>query len=552
MIEIKRINKKYGDTIIFENASYVLPNTGLICLVGESGSGKTTLMRIIAGLDKDYSGEIIVNGKSLKELDGDDLCNYRKDYVGFVFQEYNLLKNYTVLENILYPCVLNENADEETRNYAKKILKDFSIAEKENVKVENLSGGQKQRVAIARALINKPDIILADEPTGALDRKTSNEIMQILKDISKEKLVFIITHDKHICKYADEVISIDNKKINIDETNSKLNKKKNKELELKPYAKINYSKLAIKNYKVSFLKYFVIALTFAISIMCFILSLSSRRIVQKEIDKFKDKNTAFNSFYIKNEGNIDEVYDFALSDDRIENVYKQYKIKDINLTFLDVTEKVEEKYPMSKATETMSYGVMPRKYKNEIALTPSLAKKFSSNISELIGKRMDLKYNDKIYSLTISGIYNAFYDDFFVSSDIEQDFYKQVDSENYYSINFDVKKFEDIVPISDELLEKEINVKTAKKEVESIQTTFEKISKLFVIISLMILMISIFIVVILLKKLKQTRLKMIKLLLVLGFNKKTISKLIVYENILLVINSIILISAFIVIWRILI
>lgn len=321
---------------------------------------------------------------------------------------------------------------------------------------------------------------------------------------------------------------------------------------MKPYAKINYSKLAIKNYKVSFLKYFVIALTFAISIMCFILSLSSGKIMQKEIDKFKDKNTAFNSIYIKNDGNTDEVYDFALSDERIENVYKQYKIKDVNLTFLDVTEKIEEKYPMSKATETMSYGVMPRKNKNEIAITPSLAKKFSANISELIGKKLNLKYNNKTYSLTISGIYNAGYDDFFASSDIEKDFYKQVDSENYYSINFDVKKFEDIVPISDELLEKEIKVKTAKEEVESIQTTFEKISKLFTIISLMILMISIFIALILFKKLKQTHLKMIKLLSVLGFNKKIISKLIIYENILLVINSIILIGVFVIIWQILI
>lgn len=545
MIEIKNLTKKYEDITIFENANYVLPNTGLVCLLGESGSGKSTLIRMLAGLDKDYSGDIIVNKTKIKDLNKDELCDYRKDYIGFVFQDYQLLKGYTSLENILYPCALNESDKIKDAEYARKLLSDFGLSEKANVKIQNLSGGQKQRVAIARALIKNPEIILADEPTGALDRRTSNEIMQILKEISKNKLVFIITHDYHICEYADEIISIEDRKINVKETNTSLTRDKAQKLELKSAEKINFGKLAIKNYKVSFLKYFLIAFTFAIGILCFILSLSSGRIMQKEIQDFENKNTAFNNIYIKNNENIEELYNVALNDDRIENVYKQYKINDVSLSVNEYTEIMNEKYPMPKATENMSYGVMPRMQKNEVALSPSLAKKFATNISELIGKELILKYNGESYSLTISGIYNAGYDDFFVSSDIEQKLYKQVENENYYAISFDVKKFKNIAPISEKLLEKDIKASTAKDEVKTIQTTFEKITRLFVVISVIILAICIFIVSILLMKLRQTRVKMIKLLSVFGFNKKAISKLVALENILLVGNSILLTSIFV-------
>lgn len=545
MIEIKNLTKKYEDITIFDNANYVLPNTGLVCLLGESGSGKSTLIRMLAGLDKDYSGEIIINGTKLKGLNEDELCDYRKDYIGFVFQDYQLLKGYTSLENILYPCALNESDKIKDVEYARKLLSDFGLIEKANEKIQNLSGGQKQRVAIARALIKNPEIILADEPTGALDRRTSNEIMQILKEISKNKLVFIITHDYHICEYADEIISIEDRKINVKETNTSLTRDKAQKLELKSAEKINFGKLAIKNYKVSFFKYFLIAFTFAIGILCFILSLSSGRIMQKEIQDFENKNTAFNNIYIKNNENIEELYNVALNDDRIENVYKQYKINDVSLSVNEYTEIMNEKYPMPKATENMSYGVMPRIQKNEVALSPSLAKKFATNISELIGKELILKYNGESYCLTISGIYNAGYDDFFVSSDIEQKLYKQVENENYYAISFDVKEFKNIVPISEKLLEKDIKASTAKDEVKTIQTTFEKITRLFVVISVIILAICIFIVSILLMKLRQTRVKMIKLLSVFGFNKKAISKLVALENILLVGNSILLTSIFV-------
>ncbi|MEG1001763.1 MAG: ABC transporter ATP-binding protein/permease [Clostridium sp.] len=533
MIEIKNLTKIYEKTTIIKNANYTFPDTGLICLLGESGCGKTTLINLIAGLDKDYSGDIIVGGIPLDKMSDDDLCNYRRDNIGFVFQNYNLLYGYTSLENILYPCSLNDNNNEDSTNYAKKLLSDFGICEKENEKIQNLSGGQKQRVAIARALIQHPDIILADEPTGALDRKTSMEIMKLLKEISNEKLVIVITHDWHVCDYADEVITISDRQI-VTKVESDLLKKGSKmEIELQPSRKINTFKIGAKNYKVSFLKYFSIALVFSIAILCFILSLSSANIMESSVEKFKDKNTAFNNFYIKNDENVTNIYDLVSENDKVGNVYKQYKIKDISLSIDDHTENMSEKYPMPKATESISYGIMPRNNKSEVVLTPSLAKKFSKNINELIGKTLTIKYNNKTYSLTISGIYNAGYDDFIVSSDIERTFYKGNENDKYYSISFDVEKFEDINIVNDELAKKDISCESAASEVKSIQKSFQKISKLFTVISLMILILCIFIVTMLFIKLQAARYRVVGLLATLGFNRKSIAKIIYFENLLL-------------------
>lgn len=544
MIEIKKLTKRYDEVVILENANYKLSNTGLVCLLGASGSGKTTIARMIAGIDNDYDGDIIVNGTSLKSLNNDELCDYRKNNIGFVFQDYNLLKGYTAFENILYPIALNNESKEESIEYANKLLAKLNITEKKDIKIENLSGGQKQRVAIARALIGNPNIILADEPTGALDRKTSKQIMEILKEISKTKLVFVITHDPHICEYADEVIEIENKEI-VCEKEFNLSKKDNNEkLNLKKSTKINYLELAIKNYKVSFLKYFFIAFVFSVGILALLLSLSSNRVIEKEIQKFKDKNTAFNNVYIKNSNETDQIFEYFKSDKRIENLYKQYKLQNISLMIDDKIEIMKEKYPMPKATEDLSYGIIPRTDKNEIAITPSLAKKFANNISELIGEKLTLKYNENTYTLIISGIYNAPYDDFFVSSDIERKFYKGLENKEYYSISFDVKDFENIVPISEKLLEKDIKVDTTKDEVKVIQRTFEGITRLFVIITLIILVICMFIISILLMKLKDTRTKMIKLLSAFGFNKKAIYKMVALENIMLIVNSILLTSIF--------
>ncbi|MFC5406522.1 ATP-binding cassette domain-containing protein [Cohnella soli] len=534
MIQINNLIKRYGHSLVLDDISFTLPSKGLICLLGASGSGKTTLLNLLAGFDSQYSGEITVWGTSISELDADELSAYRRDHIGFVFQNYHLLSGYTVLENILLPCELNPSDEEDYRKKAKELLNKLGLSQKTNAKIENLSGGQKQRVAIARALIRNPRIVLADEPTGALDRSNSNEMMALLKEISKDRLVIVITHDQKICGFADDVVHIENGKLRAKEIGTGTALTEPHKLSLNKAVNGSAFKRGLKNFNVHFTRYMAISLAISIGILAFMLSLSSENVMEKSISDFKEKNTAYNNGYIKNQGDNDgTVFQLLNSDKRIENVYYQYKISDVTLSVGDQTEALAEKCPMPKATESMSYGTMPKSGEHEIALSPSLARKFGNDIRDLLGKELVLDYGHKDYKLTISGIYNAGYDDFFVSSDIEQDFYKAVDGDKTYSISYDVKNFEDIVPVSRMLADHQIDSKTSAKEVKALQSTFNNLSRLFLILSILILAVGLFISTVLLIKLQNLRYREIGLLSALGFTKGAIGKMIVSENLLL-------------------
>ena len=235
-------------------------------------------------------------------MNADELCAYRRDNIGFIFQNYHLLSGYTVLENILLSCELNTLSEEENRGNAEELLNKLGLSQKADERIENLSGGQKQRVAIARALISNPRIILADEPTGALDRSNSNEIMELLKEISKDRLVIVITHDQKICSFADEVIHIENRKIVCDKIPAlKSAGTSDHKLSINKAVKVSAFKRGLKNFKVHFKRYMAVSLAISIGILAFMLSLSSGNSMDKSISDFKDKNTAFNNGYIKGE-----------------------------------------------------------------------------------------------------------------------------------------------------------------------------------------------------------------------------------------------------------
>lgn len=531
MIQISNVSKKYGDTVILKDASYSFPEKGIVCLMGASGGGKTTLLNLLAGFDTDYEGEILVGGKSISEMDADSLCRYRCDNIGFVFQNYHLLPGYTVLDNVQIASELSETLGKESQQRATTLLTRLGIEAKKNQKVENLSGGQKQRVAIARALMSNPQILFADEPTGALDRNTSTEIMTILQEIAKDRLVVVITHDAKISEFADEIIHIKDQKI-ITEQEKPRDTAGGTLLVVGRKTKISMVPHALKNFKVHAKRYAAVSLAISIGLLAFLFSLSFGNIMERSIDDFTSKNTAFNNGYIKGEDD-GTILNFLKNDERIENVYYQYKLEDISLSTSNKTEQLAEKFPMPKATESLSYGVMPRYGMNEIAITPSLAKKFDLDIKNLIDTKLTLELDDQEYNLTISGIYNAGYDDFFVSSDIEQQFYKDVMGEKNYSINYDVKDFKDIVAVSNEVELRGLTAKTAASEVSALQNTFNRLNKLFLVISILILSIGLFICAVLLFKLQNARFREVGLLSALGFSRQQISAMIRYENLML-------------------
>ena len=223
MLRLENIKKDYvtGDSKVeaLKGITLQFRKSEFVSILGQSGCGKTTLLNIIGGLDRYTSGDLVINGKSTKEFKDRDWDSYRNHSVGFVFQTYNLIPHQSILANVELALTLSGVSKSERRKKAIKALEDVGLKEQINKKPNQLSGGQMQRVAIARALVNDPEIILADEPTGALDTKTSVQVMEILKKIAKDRLIIMVTHNPDLAeKYSSRIIKILDGKI-IDDSN---------------------------------------------------------------------------------------------------------------------------------------------------------------------------------------------------------------------------------------------------------------------------------------------------------------------------------------------
>ena len=213
MLELKNIKKDYpagGETVAaLKGIDLQFRRSEFVSILGPSGCGKTTLLNIIGGLDQYTSGDLIINGKSTKDFKDRDWDSYRNHSIGFVFQSYNLIPHQTVLQNVELALTLSGVSKAERRKRAKEALEKVGLGNQLKKKPSEMSGGQMQRVAIARAIVNNPDIILADEPTGALDTKTSLQVMEILKEISKDRLIIMVTHNPALAvQYSTRIIKI--------------------------------------------------------------------------------------------------------------------------------------------------------------------------------------------------------------------------------------------------------------------------------------------------------------------------------------------------------
>lgn len=216
MLSVKNLTKIYGKRRLahkaLNNVSINFPDKGFIVILGKSGCGKSTLLNILGGLDRPTSGDVFINGKGISGLSEKQLDDYRNTYIGFVFQNFNIIENRTVYENIEMTLKLQNN--EEDVNYIDDVLNTVGLSGLGYRKPAELSGGQRQKVAIARALIKNPDVILADEPTGSLDSQSGDDLFSALKKLSKSKLVIVVTHDVETAfRYGDRIISLEDGKI---------------------------------------------------------------------------------------------------------------------------------------------------------------------------------------------------------------------------------------------------------------------------------------------------------------------------------------------------
>ena len=293
MLEIKNIKKSYKTGSFVQHAldgiDLKFRKNEFVAILGPSGSGKTTLLNIIGGLDRYDSGDLLIKGKSTKKFKDRDWDAYRNKSIGFVFQSYNLITHISILNNIEMAMTLSGKKASMRKKKAKELLKEVGLVEHAHKKPNQLSGGQMQRVAIARALANDPEIILADEPTGALDTKTSEQIMKLIQKISKDKLVIMVTHNPELAnKYADRVINMQDGKI-IKDSKSYKEEKDGEEYKLKKTKMSFFTALylSLNNIRTKKGRTLITAFASSIGIIGIALILALSNGFQKQIDIFE-------------------------------------------------------------------------------------------------------------------------------------------------------------------------------------------------------------------------------------------------------------------------
>ena len=208
MIEIKNIHKSYGSLEVLKGIDAVIEQGEIVSIVGASGAGKTTLLQIVGTLDKPDCGEILYDGRRVDNLPDREMARFRNGNIGFVFQFHQLLPEFTALENVMIPALIGGTKQSDAEQEAKRILDFLSLSDRLGHKPAQLSGGEKQRVAVARALINRPSVILADEPSGSLDSKNKIELHKLFFDLRDEfKQTFVIvTHDETLARMTDRTL----------------------------------------------------------------------------------------------------------------------------------------------------------------------------------------------------------------------------------------------------------------------------------------------------------------------------------------------------------
>ncbi|MDD6772234.1 ABC transporter ATP-binding protein/permease [Inconstantimicrobium porci] len=448
LLELKNVNKYYN--LAGTQRYHALTNVNvsfekgeLVSIIGESGSGKSTLMNLIGGLDSDFSGELLVEGKNIGTFSEKELDRYRKNKIGFVFQSFNLIPHLSVLDNVTIAMTLSNVSKDKRVKRAEEILKDVGLEKHIHKKPNQLSGGQKQRVAIARALINDPEIIVADEPTGALDSQTTSQVLDIITDIARSgKLVIMVTHSEKVASYSSRVIEIsdgqivaDKKGIDIDDLNVAEVSADTAEKDKQNLSFFSSIKLAFLNMKEKKTRNILVSLGSSIGIMSVILMLSIGNGVKGYFNNTM-KNYV-NPLVVEVNMPQDKSKSPLPADDPRSNMFSMmgsqtpFEEKDIEkLKGIKNVKSVEEGFNLiSLGTNSVTYndkktavmavatissnitssnikkGSLPKK--DEIVLNEALAKKLGDDI---VGKKITLNISIDEHSykndFTVSGIYS--------------------------------------------------------------------------------------------------------------------------------------------------
>lgn len=567
MIYLNNVSKKYKDLDILLHANYRFKDGTLTCVLGNSGAGKSTLLNLIAGLDIDYDGEIENLCFKEKNFSNKNLSNYRFNNVGFIFQDYHLLNGYTVLENVIMGAHLDsELTKEEKIEKALNLLTELGLKNKANQMVHELSGGQKQRASIARALMNDPKIILADEPTAALDELNSDGVMKILKRLARNRTVIVITHSEKVSKYADEIVCLKNHTIEIvkekeryeldySKESQTFTAKKAKEIVPKLNSKLLFW-IAIRNFRIHFLKNLLAIVLISLGTVSFISTLGIKNTIKNEIQSFKEKNDYYSKGSIAfSKKPLSEGLTYLQTLPNVKDVYYQYNLQNIHLKYDHKNKHLDIKSPtLISSNLSMIYGDMPKDNRNEISLSLSVASSLSKNINQLVGEYVDFEYFDKEgqkhkIKMKVSGISNDTFDNFTMSTKLEKKIYKEVARGEASAIAFSVKDFEDIPKIHRLLKSKGYDIYTKEKDIRAFKNSFADTIKLFTILSNLLLLLFISVSFIIIYRISITRYSEVGILSCLGYSTRNISKILRRETVLFCLLSVLFSSIWLLIFN---
>jgi putative ABC transport system permease protein len=412
MIELKNICKIYHSNGIYEvalkNINLDLSSKGLISVVGKSGSGKTTLLNIIGSLDNSDFGELIVDGKNIREFSDNELDSYRNKYVSFIFQNYNLIDHMSVIDNIKLKMTISYDDENRVIYEAEEALKKVGLYKYKNKLPMYLSGGEKQRIAIARAISSDSKIILCDEPTGALDHKTGIEILNILKELSKEKLVIMVTHNIELAKkYSNRIITMEDGEIISDTGNKKTDdiiedfKIPKIKMNIKTIIKIAYSNLKLKKKR-----NILLALTASIGIVGISIILSISNGFNDSLDEYEkyisNKVPVIISAYKQEKSNK------KYSESKIININKDEISNYINKTFINYFNNINKEYVSSiKYNYLVKLNIINKDY---YELDNSIFKTMPNNIKEnydLVEGRLPSRYDELLLEINTDNSFSS-------------------------------------------------------------------------------------------------------------------------------------------------
>ncbi|MBR3489955.1 MAG: ATP-binding cassette domain-containing protein [Bacilli bacterium] len=412
MIELKNICKSYHSNGIYEvalkNINLDLSSKGLISVVGKSGSGKTTLLNIIGSLDNSDFGELIVDGKNIREFSDNELDSYRNKYVSFIFQNYNLIDHMSVIDNIKLKMTISYDDENRVIYEAEEALKKVGLYKYKNKLPMYLSGGEKQRIAIARAISSDSKIILCDEPTGALDHKTGIEILNILKELSKEKLVIMVTHNIELAKkYSNRIITMEDGEIISDTGNKKIDdiiedfKIPKIKMDIKTIIKIAYSNLKLKKKR-----NILLALTASIGIVGISIILSISNGFNDSLDEYEkyisNKVPVIISAYKQEKSNK------KYSESKIININKDENSNYINKTFINYFNNINKEYVSSiKYNYLVKLNIINKDY---YELDNSIFKTMPNNIKEnydLVEGRLPSRYDELLLEINTDNSFSS-------------------------------------------------------------------------------------------------------------------------------------------------